>query len=229
MKNHKILWGMIVLLIAAILVEAVSIYTLFGRWRNTTTELIQARQGIDSLKSELEEAHNTINEETAHVADLEAQLQTAQDERSALVEEKASLLDQMASMEAEYQSQIELLDEEKLALQKKLSANTTQITKFETELGKLKCDKSLTMDYSSILASSSRVQSFVDGLPNVDHVSWTYRDSIWTNTDTKIHGVRYIAEEDGEQYVMLFLVYTDEFGMKASTFWIDEQCWLDPP
>ena len=95
------------------------------------------------------------------------------------------------------------------------------------------CDQELTdtfkMEYSDIQTISSRLQSYVAGLPDVQRISYTYRTTVWNNAQSKLHGVMYTSKEDGKQYAMQFLVYVDELGWTPSTFYIDQQCWLDAP
>jgi hypothetical protein len=85
------------------------------------------------------------------------------------------------------------------------------------------------MEYDDIQTISSRLQSYVAGLPDVKRISYTYRTSVWNNADSKLHGVMYTSKADGNQYAMQFLVYVNELGFKPATFYIDEQCWLDAP
>ncbi len=55
----------------------------------------------------------------------------------------------------------------------------------------------------------------------------TNRDTIWNNTDTKLHGVFSTSSEDNAQYLTWFLVYYDKFGWTEGVFWLDGQCCLE--
>jgi len=85
------------------------------------------------------------------------------------------------------------------------------------------------MKYENILDASTILAAWWARQPGVERVQGTYRDTIWSNANTKIHAIRYIASEDHKPYVEHFLVYFREFGMKPAVFWVGGQCWLDAP
>lgn len=91
------------------------------------------------------------------------------------------------------------------------------------------CDEYIDMDYSSVAASLQDLKDFYSRQPNVERVTDGYTENLWNDTDSKIHTVVYILEEDGQQYMDHFLVYLNEPGMNQGTFWVKKQCWLDPP
>jgi len=178
--------------------------------QNKTQENDQLKQDIDSLQEsidrmsgELEEYKSNLDESRSNLAGLETQLE-------------------------EKNQNIAALEEQELELKKDLGDKTLEIKNLNKQVDFYRCDEDLAMDYSSVLAGSSRLMSYVDGLPSVDHVSTSFRNTIWNNTDSKIYGIRYVAE-DGETYSTQFLVYFNEFGMRKGVFYVDEQCWLDSP
>jgi len=83
------------------------------------------------------------------------------------------------------------------------------------------------MSYGDILNSSTNLMAWVANQPWATRANSTMRDTIWTNTDTKLHGVFYTSSEDNQQYLTWFLVYYDEFGWEEGVFWLDGECWLD--
>ena len=90
------------------------------------------------------------------------------------------------------------------------------------------CEEELNpMTYDDILTVSSNLMAWVTYQPWADRSNMTVRDSVWNNTDTKLHGVHYTASEDGQRYLTWFLVYFDEFGWSEGVFWLDGQCWLE--
>lgn len=104
--------------------------------------------------------------------------------------------------------------------------NTIQTIQSQLELHV--CDQQLPdMRYESIMDVSTILQAFISGQEDTLRVSGTYRDTIWSNTQTKIHSIRYRSADDNEMYVDHFLVYFDEFGWGEGVFWISWQCWLD--
>ena len=118
------------------------------------------------------------------------------------------------------------------AAKKDLEARLSEANKNNSSMTRkikfYECEDTLEMDYSSVLAASSRLMAYVDGLPQIDHISTSFRNTLWNNADFKIYGVTYVAD-DRETYSMQFLVFFNEFGMKEGVFYVDGQCWLDSP
>ena len=67
------------------------------------------------------------------------------------------------------------------------------------------CDEELTksfkMEYDDIRTISSRLQSYVAGLPYVKSVSYSFRTSVYNNRDLMLHGVIYTSKDDGKRYL----------------------------
>jgi outer membrane murein-binding lipoprotein Lpp len=100
----------------------------------------------------------------------------------------------------------------------------------EATIGAFQCEETLSaMDYTSIMDASTMLMAFVAQQPWAERVQGTFRDSIWTNAGSKIHGIRYVDSSDHLPYVTYFMVYFEEFSWDRGVFWIDRQCWLEGP
>ena len=131
-----------------------------------------------------------------------------------MVEEKANLFEEL---QGKYD---ELLSEN--------ADQRRQISTLSSDFEKIMCEEELNpMTYDDILTVSSNLMAWVTYQPWADRSNMTVRDSVWNNTDTKLHGVHYTASEDGQRYLTWFLVYFDEFGWSEGVFWLDGQCWLE--
>lgn len=118
------------------------------------------------------------------------------------------------------------VDEKYKEYMKTASAVSYENKKLTEEIGELICDETIEdMQYNSILNVSEIISGWMARRPKVERIHNTYRDTIWNNTDTKIHSVRYL-HKDGNTYVDHFLVYFDEFGWEEGVFWLSGQCWL---
>jgi hypothetical protein len=164
------------------------------------------------------------NNALATIADLEAnekslteqvsQFTTSTHELEALIEEKGDLFEEL---QEDYD---ELLSEN--ADQKR------QLVTMSSDIDKVMCEEELNgMTYDDILTISSKLMAWVTNQSWAERSNMTIRDTIWTNTDTKLHGVSYTASKDGQRYLTWFLVYFDEFGWSEGVFWLTEQCWLE--
>ena len=170
---------------------------------------------ISSLESSLTNSQADLKQTTIQLLETEAKL----DNSAVLLSELQSKYDNlsvskdnMTLLYTEAQENIE-------TLYSKLKPHLCDL---------LGMEKLTTMRYESIMDVSTILQAYESGLPWVLRVSGTRRDTIWSNTQTKIHSVTY-RHTDGEMYVDHFLVYFDEFGWDKGVFWISEQCWLDRP
>jgi hypothetical protein len=83
------------------------------------------------------------------------------------------------------------------------------------------------MDYGSIADASTILAAFVAQQSWAGRVQGTFRNSIWSNADSKIHGVRYVDSRDNKSYTTYFMVYFKEYGWNTGVYWVDRQCWLD--
>lgn len=181
------------------------------------TNFTELEVSIDALDEELDGANHQFQE-------LETDVEDYQEEIVSLEKSLGETEEELSSTQSEFNDLTDKYNE----LHDLYGKNVRRISSLEKEAEKYICDESLNMDYSGIAASSERLMDFYARQSHVEHVRYAYRDHIWTNTDTKIHSIRYI-ENDGEEHVDHFLVFVNEFGMKEGTFWLSKQCWLDPP
>ncbi len=168
-----------------------------------------------------EEEYNTA---IANIADLEANeksLSEEVDQYNTRVLELEALIEENDDLLAELQGEND-----------ELSSNNAdqrrQITTLTADTEKLMCEEELDgMTYNDILTISSKLMAWVTNQSWAERANMTIRDTIWTNRDTKLHGVNYTASADGQRYLQWFLVYLDESGWSEGVFWLSEQCWLD--
>lgn len=106
---------------------------------------------------------------------------------------------------------------------------SSHASRLKTKVDLYECPESLSgMKYTGIADASTILAAFVAGQSWSERVQGTFRDSIWTSTDSKLHGVRYIASSDHKPYTTYFMVYFDEdYGWERGVYWVDRQCWLD--
>ena len=168
-------------------------------------------------QQQYDQALGDIEDLEARERILEAQIkeyESSLPELQQLVEEKAVLFDEM---EEQYN---ELLSENA-----EIRRENRYLT-LENEM--LFCgDEVEGMTYQDILTISSRLMAWVTNQSWAERSNMTVRDTIWSNTDTKLHGVHYTSADDGERYLTWFLVYFDEFEWREGVFWLDGQCWLE--
>jgi len=162
-----------------------------------------------------------------------ADLQTAETRASDLQAQVMSLQGQLAEKDTQItsdQAKIASLEADLTQAKEDLDQARRQASGLSSEITKYKCSSQITdMRYDDIMAASTILSAWWVKRPNVESVSTPYRDKIWSNAMTQIHGITYTGSEDHKSYVEHFLVYFDEFDMKPGVFWIGGQCWLDPP
>jgi uncharacterized coiled-coil protein SlyX len=160
-------------------------------------------------------------------------LQTAEKRASDLQAQVTSLQGQLAEKDTQIESgqaQLDELSSKVASLEADLTRAKSQASSLSREVTKPKRSSQITeMRYDDIMAASTILSAWWVKRPNVESVSTPYRDKIWSNAMTQIHGITYTSSEDHKPYVEHFLVYFDEFEMKPGVFWIGGRCWLDPP
>lgn len=204
-------------IIVIILSLSLAIGTFF--FLNLNSELAAAQSELTSKQSKLDILNSELAEKSGEADSLSLNLDEAQ----------TSISDLEAAI-ASNEDDIETKDNEiaQLKIDKANLDNDLNLT--EAKLENYLCEEQLTnMNYHDILTSSDRLAAFMSGLPSVDRTSYTFRNTVWNNAMSKIHGVVFYSKTDGNTYSMQFLVYYDELGWKKGTFWIDEQCWIDSP
>ena len=192
----------IILATATIAAGALAV-AAYSRVRSLSGALASSQADLSSVNGQLERADSTIAGANDTISTQEALLATDE-------------------------SEVATLEAENTTLHSDLAESRSEASSASARLDRLLCDPQYTMDYTSILAASSRLMGYVDGLESVAYVSGTLRNTLWDNADSKVHVIRYIGS-DGNPYSMQFLVYFDEFDWEPSTFYIDGQCWLDAP
>ena len=162
------------------------------------------------------------NEEFLQLEQDFTALEARASEDSSEIANLESNLEDAKSESASKDSQIE-------ELQSEIDSRKELIFQYSNAMDTLICDRKIeNMSYDTILEATSRLEAYVNGEEFVQYTSGGYRDTIYDNADSKIHAIRY-NHEDGNQYIMTFLVYFDEFGWEPSTLNVDYQCWADPP
>jgi outer membrane murein-binding lipoprotein Lpp len=159
-----------------------------------------------------------------------SELQVRADQQEAVISALRSQVDGLKTQLSTAQSDLDNAKSENDSLQTELSAANSSLSKLRVLANKLTCQDEITdMKYENILDASTIMAAWWARQPDVERVQGTYRDSIWSNADTKVHAVRYISSDDGQPYVEHFLVYFPEFDMNPGVFWVKGQCWLDVP
>lgn len=188
-----------------------------------TTACVSKSQ-FEALSSELSDARGQISDLESDLADTSTQLAEATSETANLQTELAESHEAYDALSAEHEElQADLEDAEEV-----LQDARADVNRLSTELDQYVCESQISdMKYSSILDASTIMAAWWARQDGTLRVQGTYRDTIWSNADTKIHAVRYVAAEDNQPYVEHFLIYFSEFGMSPGVFWVKGQCWLD--
>lgn len=172
------------------------------------TDYLIAQAKIGGLQSELVSVINELAIANNKIENLRQE----NDEYEQVIEELQAEYDELKKSNDDIKQEKSSLQAEKL--------------KLEREINSFKCTESLAdMQYETILNVSDILSGWMARQSYVVRTNYTYRDTIWNNTDTKIHSVQYL-HDDGNTYVDHFLVYFDEFGWTEGVFWLSGQCWL---
>jgi len=197
-------------------------------------ELQTANQRIMELESQIilqkneqEEKENSLN---STIADLEVEIKTNQ---SISEDEISQMSQKLEDLTADYDLLVVERDELQEKYQKnrdELASKSSQVVKLSNQVSNLVCREKITnMKYDNIPDASTILSAWWARQSYVDRVVGSYRDQIWSNTQTRVHGIRYIDSDDKNQYVEHFIVYFNEIGMEQGVFWVKGQCWLDEP
>jgi hypothetical protein len=211
-KRNLVPWLIVIILLIGLAVSLFFLFMFRGDYIATTQDLETANELIDnkdlkisSIENELNSALEKISENNKLISDQEA-----------LIIDKDNLISKQAD-------EITNLEKDNKSIQNSLNSANRQ-------LDQLICEHQLTnMNYEDILTSSDRLAAFMSSLPDVERTSYTFRNTVWNNAMSKIHGINFISKTDGKVYAMQFLVYYDEFDFKIGTFSIGGQCWVDSP
>jgi uncharacterized protein (DUF3084 family) len=228
MKNFKLLWGLIIILILGIGSLAILLFLNQTKVNNLQKASSPLAHDLSALGAELILKKQNLDKVSSDLDSCTSQLNTA--------EEKFQTADrELQELTQSSQESIEKLESQLALSRDQIAVKNTSLRELESIANKynqLICDPysmdQLKMDYSSLQSSSSRLQGFVANLDDTDHVSNSVRNTLWNNADSKIHGITYVSDE-GNTYSRQFLVYVNELGWDEGTFYIDGQCWLDPP
>ena len=181
------------------------------------TEIVKAQGTLETQASEISSLQGENEDYEDQVSDLISQIDDLENTKDALETNLTEAEDALSTLETGYEE-----------LQSSNSSANREIRDLTAELGELQCDEQIDdMLYDDILTVSTILLAWWARQPSVERVQGTYRDTIWSNTDTKIHSVRYIAANDNQSYVEHFLVFFPEFGWESGVFWLTGQCWLD--
>ena len=228
MKNYKVLWGIILIFVLISGALSIILFQNITQLNNAHAESDILGESLSSLDSEFNDLQQNLNQTKTDLSKCENQLSTT-------VEKLQTTEKTLQDLTQSSQDRIENLDSRLKSSRDQLASNVQKLGELEDiedKYNQLVCDSDnlgqLNMDYSSIQSSSSRLQGFVANLHDTDHVSFAVRNTLWNNADSKIHGITYVSD-DGKTYSRQFLVFVNELGWEEGTFYIDGQCWLDPP
>lgn len=235
MKNYKVLWLIILILILVVGSLTVVLFLNIIQLNNLRTESTSLEGDYSSLEDEFFSLVSDLESIQQNLTTTSLELVTCNDQLSEAKDNIQAIDLEMQDLTQSSQERYEDLESNLISSRDQLASNIRKLSdlrEIEDKYNQLICDSDLidqfNMDYSSIQSSSSRLQGFVANLPGTDHISYAIRNTLWNNADSKIHGIRYVSD-DGNTYSTQFLVYVNELAMKQGTFYIDDQCWLDPP
>jgi hypothetical protein len=189
-------------------------------------EYANSQEEVQRLKDELVNVQGELENMTVELDKVMGEYTSAKDE-----------IARLSIIESSYHSTTQTLSETQIEYEE-LSTKYDDLIKnhnkivlenksLESQLSNHICSEEISnMKYENILDVSTILAGWYTLQPDIDVVHGTFRNTIWSNTDTKIHTVRYRSSEDGESYVDHFLVYFDEFGWEEGVYWLSEQCWL---
>lgn len=196
----------------------------------TRGEIDQANALIEELRTQVEQKDRELlskaaefegslsvteaqlAESTTKISDLEAQLSASKEELAKMAAERDDINGQLKSSSDE------------------LSKKRSEIAKLQIQVDKLICKDQITgMSYTNVIDATNALKIWWSQQSGVRRVKDAYRDKIWSNALTGVHGIQYVLDDDGEEYVEHFLVFFNEFEMKPGVFWVKGQCWLDAP
>ena len=170
-------------------------------------------------KSALEEAELRASNAEAQITSLQATL-TVSDEALAQARATATALE---TANAHRQSDL-------AQARRDYRQASSQADQLSDEVEEYRCAKQIPdMKYDNVLDASIILAAWWANRDGVESVGTPYRDKIWSNTLSQVHGIRYTGSDDHQPHVEHFMVYVDESGMAPGVFWIRGQCWLDGP
>ena len=91
------------------------------------------------------------------------------------------------------------------------------------------CPEQVQMKYQNATGAIAILEGWFAVQPQVRLMQGTYSTTFWDNVNSRIHTIRYIADDDGLTTTDSFLIMFEEAGWMPGTLWMTEQCWLDPP
>lgn len=154
---------------------------------------------LSALDSKLISVQLNLNQTEPELSNCENQLSTSE---HALKASERSLQE----LSETSQERTEILDSQLSSSRDQLASivkRVGELGEIEDNFNKMICDPDLIgllkMDYSSIQSSSSRLQGFVANLEDSDHVRFAVRNTLWNDTDSKIHRIGYVSD-DGNTY-----------------------------
>jgi chromosome segregation ATPase len=193
-------------------------------------ELDQANQLITDLQAQLAQKDTDYQQMVAEKDGQFSDSEKKAEELSARVSELEKAIGEKQTELDAVHIERDILDEKVDTLNKQLVEKDDLYFSAKRQVDKLVCSQKLSsMKYNNLIDASTIMSAWWAQQPNVKRVTGSYRDKIWSNALTGIHGINYIYEVDNQEYVEHFLVYFDDFGMKPGVFWIKGQCWLDTP
>jgi exonuclease VII small subunit len=220
-KTFIIYGGILVIL----LIAAITGWVSFARYQTAHSNLMQ---DYIKSKSDYEASIQTMNTSLEDTESELSDIQTTLEDTENRLDDAENTLEVANEIITEKESELAQASEEIVTLKVDNADLRKDILKLRP-LEDLLCDDQISMDYSGILNSTSRLSSYVGGLSDVARVSLTMRSTLWSNAESKVHVINYVARDDNEVYSKQFLVYYNELRWKPGTFYIDGQCWLDAP
>jgi hypothetical protein len=85
------------------------------------------------------------------------------------------------------------------------------------------------MRYDNPIGTIAILEGWFALQPFVQEIQGTYSTTFWSDVNSRIHTMRYIATEDGLTTTSTFLIMFEEAGWQPGILWMTESCWVDFP
>ena len=218
--------------LAILLIAAITGWVSFANYKKSYTTMVQAyvetvsdyEYAIQGLTTRYEDTENKLEDTENKLENAENKLEESENK----LEESENKLEIASATITEKESELSQAGEE-IAVLVIDNLDLKEDIRVLRPLEDLLCDDQISMDYSGLLNSTSRISSYVGTLSHVSRVSLTWRTELWNNRDSRIHGISFVSRNDNKAYLKQYLIYYNEGGMKQSAFDIGNQCWLDAP
>ena len=140
MKNYKLLWGVIVVLLITMGSISYALIISFNRYNDIQQVQISIKDDLLSLQSELDLSEQANIEAINELNSCEDQLSSAEQNISSLEDEMLSCEEEITALDQTAQENVENLEEQVNSIRGQLSERTMELGDFRNKFNKLMCD-----------------------------------------------------------------------------------------